>query len=163
MLELLSSKQNAKSLDESMKVIFMQAFAMGGYRLNCHQEYTLGGTPLAEAILCTRQLVDRLQKEENVQKVHVVCLTDGESNPMNFVEDARKQGEPTWYDERDGHLVTRCMAHQNYAVFFLRDKKTGRTKKINTSQYHTTKEIVSFMREITDYNWIGIRLCSKVN
>ena len=161
LLELLSSKQNAKSLDESMKVIFMQAFAMGGYRLNCHQEYTLGGTPLAEAILCTRQLVDRLQKEENVQKVHVVCLTDGESNPMHFVEDARKQGEPTWYDERDGHLVTRCMAHQNYAVFFLRDKKTGRTKKINTSHYHTTKEIVSFFREITDYNWIGIRLCSK--
>ena len=85
LLELLSSKQNAKSLDESMKVIFMQAFAMGGYRLNCHQEYTLGGTPLAEAILCTRQLVDRLQKEENVQKVHVVCLTDGESHPMHFV------------------------------------------------------------------------------
>ena len=25
----------------------------------------------------------------------------------------------------------------------------------------TTKEIVSYMREVTDYNWIGIRLCSK--
>ena len=25
----------------------------------------------------------------------------------------------------------------------------------------TTKEIVSFYREITDYNWVGIRLCSK--
>ncbi|MEC8552949.1 MAG: peptidase, partial [Pseudomonadota bacterium] len=51
MLELLSSQQNAKSLDESMKVIFMQVFAMGGYRVNSCQKYTLGGTPLAEAIM----------------------------------------------------------------------------------------------------------------
>ena len=155
MLELLSSQQNAKSLDESMKVIFMQVFAMGGYRVNSCQKYTLGGTPLAEAIMCTRQLVDKMKKVENVQKVNVVCLTDGEANPMSYISE-----EDRW---NDGNIekVTRSIAHACSSVFFLRDKKTGYTRKIDTHPYCTTKEIVSFFREITDYNWIGIRLCSK--
>ena len=155
MLELLSSQQNAKSLDESMKVIFMQVFAMGGYRVNSCQKYTLGGTPLAEAIMCTRQLVDKMKKVENVQKVNVVCLTDGEANPISYISE-----EDRW---NDGNIekVTRSIAHACASVFFLRDKKTGYTRKIDTHPYCTTKEIVSFFREITDYNWIGIRLCSK--
>ena len=63
----------------------------------------------------------------------------------------------------DGNIekVTRSIAHACSSVFFLRDKKTGYTRKIDTHPYCTTKEIVSFFREITDYNWIGIRLCSK--
>ena len=155
MLELLSSQQNAKSLDESMKLIFMQVFAMGGYRVNSCQKYTLGGTPLAEAIMCTRQLVDKMKKVENVQKVNVVCLTDGEANPMSYISE-----EDRW---NDGNIekVTRSIAHACASVFFLRDKKTGYTRRIDTHPYCTTKEIVSFFREITDYNWVGIRLCSK--
>ena len=154
MLELLSSQQNAKSLDESMKVIFMQVHAMGGYRVNAHEEYQLGGTPLAEAIMCTRQLVEQMKKVENVQKVNVVCLTDGEANPLSYVCEEDREG---YFSNR----FTRCLAHANACVFFLRDKKTGYTKKLSTHAYHTTKEIVAFFREITDYNWIGIRLCSK--
>ena len=154
MLELLSSQQNSKSLDESMKVIFMQVHAMGGYRVNAHEEYQLGGTPLAEAIMCTRQLVEKMKKVENVQKVNVVCLTDGEANPLSYVCEEDREG---YFSNR----FTRCLAHASACVYFLRDKKTGYTKKLSTHAYHTTKEIVAFFREITDYNWIGIRLCSK--
>ena len=154
MLELLSSQQNAKSLDESMKVIFMQVHAMGGYRVNAHEQYQLGGTPLAEAIMCTRQLVEKMKKVENVQKVNVVCLTDGEANPLSYVCEEDREG---YFSNR----FTRCLAHASACVYFLRDKKTGYTKKLSTHAYHTTKEIVAFFREITDYNWIGIRLCSK--
>ena len=68
---------------------------MGGYRVNSCQKYTLGGTPLAEAIMCTRQLVDKMKKVENVQKVNVVCLTDGESNPMSYISE-----EDRWNDGR---------------------------------------------------------------
>ena len=154
MLELLSSQQNSKSLDESMKVIFMQVHAMGGYRVNAHEQYQLGGTPLAEAIMCTRQLVEQMKKVENVQKVNVVCLTDGEANPLSYVCEEDREG---YFSNR----FTRCLAHASACVYFLRDKKTGYTKKLSTHAYHTTKEIVAFFREITDYNWIGIRLCSK--
>tara|TARA_R100001510_G_C7649184_1_gene206577 strand:- start:70 stop:2253 length:2184 start_codon:yes stop_codon:yes gene_type:complete len=160
MLELLSSQQNAKSLDDSMRLIFMQVHAIGGYRVNALNKYTLGGTPLAEAIMCTRQLVDKMKKVENVQKVNVVCLTDGEANPMSYVAEEDRSTEE-WGALGGGiERFTRCLAHQS-AVFFLRDRKTGYTRKLDTGCYCTTREIVSFFREITDYNWIGIRLCSK--
>ena len=43
-----------------------------------------GGTPLAEAIYCAKTIVAQMKAQEKVQKVNVVCLTDGEANPMNY-------------------------------------------------------------------------------
>lgn len=89
-------------------------------------------------------------------KVNVICLTDGESNPMSFVHTI-----PEDHYYRAGEKKTSYLCHSSGKIFFLRDPITGYTKRISTSPYHTTKEIVSFFREITDYNWIGIRICSK--
>ena len=124
---------------------------MNGRRINYHDKYALGGTPLSEAILCTRHLVNKLKKEENVQKVNVVCLTDGESNPMTY-------WQKTTYSEE---LRMSQICSTRTKVFVLRDHETRYQRKIGSSPYETTKEIVSYFREITDYNWIGIRLCSK--
>ena len=156
LLEFFNSKQTKQSLDRSMFLLWCQVYAMGGYNVQASNKYGLGGTPLAEAVLCTRQIVDQMKREENIQKVNVVCLTDGEANPMAFNE---------WYepgcDHYDPYMKRSSLCHQMGKVFFLRDPKTGFTKKISNSPYTTTKEIVGFHREITDYNWIGIRICSK--
>ncbi len=153
LLELLSSRQNAKSLENSMRLVYTQAFSMGGSHIPSDYRYGLGGTPLVEAVLCTRDLVKDLKRTENVTKVNVICLTDGESNPMSYCEKD--------IYTNDGKLRPRYLCHQYRKVFVLRDPKTGYQCKINSSPQYTTKEIVSFFREITDYNWIGIRLCSK--
>jgi hypothetical protein len=93
-----------------------------------------------------------MKKIERVAKVNVVCLTDGEANPMSYIQSMT-----------DVDVLRHVyMCHQRHKVFFLRDSLTGYTRKINSSPYETTKEIVSFYREITDYNWIGIRICSKI-
>ncbi|BCV00594.1 MAG: hypothetical protein CM15mV36_0840 [Caudoviricetes sp.] len=156
LLEFFSSKQNKQSLDKSMFLVWSQAFSMNGCNVQAAHKYGLGGTPLAEAVLCTRQIVDQMKKEENIQKVNVVCLTDGEANPMAFNE---------WYDPDceyyKPYMKRSSLCHQSGKIFFLRDPKTGFTKKISSSPYETTKQIVGFHREITDYNWIGIRICSK--
>ncbi|AIX24473.1 peptidase [Synechococcus phage ACG-2014g] len=152
LLEFFSSRQNTKSLEKSMQLVYAQAFGMVGCRLGYLQEYGLGGTPLAEAVYCTRQIVSQMKKIERVAKVNVVCLTDGEANPMSYIQSMT-----------DVDVLRHVyMCHQRHKVFFLRDSLTGYTRKINSSPYETTKEIVSFYREITDYNWIGIRICSKI-
>ena len=33
--------------------------------------------------------------------------------------------------------------------------------KSSSDPYETTKEIVSYFREITNYNWVGVRICNK--
>ena len=127
-----------------------------GSNLQASYKYGLGGTPLAEAVLCTRQLVEKMKKEENIQKVNVVCLTDGEANPMAYNDFY----DPD-YEGMEGYMRRVSLCHSHGKVFYLRDPKTGFSKKINHSPYTTTREIVGFHREITDYNWIGIRICSK--
>jgi hypothetical protein len=154
LFEFFSSRQNAKSLDNSMKLLFFQAFAMGGHRLRAVEKYGLGGTPLSEAILCSRQLVDLMKSVEKVQKVNVVCLTDGESNQMQY----SVKNESRYYD-LDEKLCTRNL--RSNVKYVLRDSKTGYSREISPSPYLVTKEIVGFFREITDYNWIGIRICQK--
>ena len=156
LLEFFSSRQNAKSLEKSMQLVYTQVFAMGGWRLSYLSEYTLGGTPLAEAVYCTRNIVNTMKKVERVSKVNVICLTDGESNPMSYVH--RFEDDHPY---RAGECKYQYLCHTRGKVFFLRDPKTGYTRKISHHPYETTKEIVSFYREITDYNWIGIRLCAK--
>ncbi|AOO08361.1 peptidase [Synechococcus phage S-RIM2] len=156
LLELFSSRQNKQSLDKSMQLVYTQVFAMGGWRLSHLSEYTLGGTPLAEAVYCTRNIVTNLKKVERVSKVNVICLTDGEANPMSYVH--RFEDDHPY---RPGHQRYQYLCHTRGKLFFLRDSKTGYTRKISPHPYETTKEIVSFYREITDYNWIGIRLCNR--
>lgn len=159
LLEFFSSRQNAKSLEKSMQLVYAQVFAMNGYRLSCFQEYNLGGTPLAEAVYCTRQIVAQMKKVERVSKVNVICLTDGEANPMSYVHRIPEK-ERCYHNKEYRHAY---LCHNRHKVFFLRDSLTGYTRKISSSAEQTTKEIVSFYREITDYNWVGIRICNKTD
>jgi len=148
LLEFFSSQQNKKSLERSMQYVYMQAFAMNNHRIGYVQEYGLGGTPLGEAVLCSRQIVEQIRRVERVDKVNVVCLTDGESNPLTAVLECDYNG-----------LSTRQLRPSK--VYVLRDPRTGYTRELKSSPYLTTKEIVSFFKEITDFNWIGMRICSK--
>ena len=156
LFEFFSSRQNAKSLEKSMQLVYTQVFAMGGWRLSHYSPYTLGGTPLAEAVYCTRSIVNSIKRVERVSKVNVICLTDGEANPMSYVHQF-----PDDHYYRAGEYRYQYLCHTRGKVFFLRDPKTGYTRRISNQPYVTTKEIVSFYREITDYNWVGIRLCAK--
>jgi ACT domain-containing protein len=156
LFEFFSSRQNAKSLEKSMQLVYTQVFAMGGWRLSHYSPYTLGGTPLAEAVYCTRKIVNSIKRVERVSKVNVICLTDGEANPMSYVHQF-----PDDHYYRAGEYRYQYLCHTRGKVFFLRDPKTGYTRRISNQPYVTTKEIVSFYREITDYNWVGIRLCAK--
>lgn len=156
LFEFFSSRQNKQSLEKSMQLVYAQVFAMGGWRLSYYSPYTLGGTPLAEAVYCTRSIVNTMKRIERVSKVNVICLTDGEANPMSYVHQFEDD-----HPYRAGEYRYQYLCHTRGKLFFLRDPKTGYTRKISHHPHVTTKEIVSFYREITDYNWIGIRLCSK--
>ncbi len=156
LFEFFSSRQNKQSLEKSMQLVYTQVFAMNGYRMAPCPLYGLGGTPLSEAIYCTRDIVARMKRVESVTKVNVVCLTDGEANPISYVYRV-----PDHMPFRPGEYKYSYLCHSRGKIFYLRDPKTGYTRKISSNPYETTKEIVSFYREITDYNWIGIRICSK--
>ena len=158
LLEFVSSEMNSKSLDKQMRALWAHAFSCAMYAsYPSIPTLGLGGTPLAEATVCMREIVSKMKRVENVQKVNVVCLTDGESNPMSYVTSY----PAGYYNSDTKRYRAEYLCHNRNKVFILRDPVTGYSRKLDASPYETTKEIVSFYREITNYNWIGIRLCSK--
>jgi len=46
--------------------------------------FKLGGTPLNDAILVSRDLLKKFRKEKNIQIMNFVCITDGESNGPQY-------------------------------------------------------------------------------
>ena len=44
----------------------------------------LGGTPLNDAILVSRDLMAKFRKEKNIQIMNFICITDGESNHSDY-------------------------------------------------------------------------------
>ena len=153
--EFFTNKMTNKELELQMKYIWTQAWAMR-YDYGCKScaKYGLGGTPLADAVICTRQLVNRFKSQEKVDKVNVVILSDGESNPISYL---------TKCDWEDRPLRSAYLQNSRDKVFILRDKASRHSEKIATSYNLTTKEIVRFMNRVTDYNWIGIRIGDKTD
>ena len=78
-------------------------------------------------------------------------MTDGEANQMHYHDDSSG-----YYDNG---LHSRQMRMNK--KYILRDSVTGYTREFKPSPYLVSKEIVSFFKEITDYNWVGIRICTK--
>ena len=105
-----------------------------------------GGTPLAEAVYCTRSIVNTMKMVERVSKVNVICLTDGEANPMSYVHQFEDD-----HPYRAGEYRYQYLCHTRGKVFFLRDPKTGYTRKISHHPYANYKgdRILSIARLLT--------------
>ena len=67
LFEFLSSRQNNQSLERSMKALYLQVFSINNWTLSASNTYGLGGTPLAEAIYCAKDLVAQIKMQEKVQ------------------------------------------------------------------------------------------------
>lgn len=159
LLEFFSSRMNSRTLDAQMQYVWAQAYSVS-YGSHYHGGYTyygLGSTPYVEVAVSTPEIVKKFLAEEKIQKVNVISLTDGESNPLEVITEKRLCDE----DMGLRNYRTGMMCHNLNKVWILRDRNGSYSRRMNPSPYVTTSEIVSFFRGCTNYNWIGIRLCSK--
>ena len=120
MMNLLTSKTNSKVLDEQMKNLFRLATS---FRRWSHSSYniptglSLSGTPLNEALISLHQILPKFQKENKLQKVQCVVLTDGEACMVKYHREVQRHWE-------DGPFMGTAHIGPNA---FLRDRKTGNT------------------------------------
>ncbi len=161
LMNLLSSKVNAKTLENQM----INIWRLGSYfNRSYHSFYTtpqqlnLSGTPLNEAILCLHKILPQFQKENKVQKVQCVILTDGEANHLAFHK------EVTRYHYRDGEMSEPYMGCRriNPSTSFLRDRKVGKTYKFGWNYSDFTSTLITNLKDrFPTVNFIGIRLLEK--
>jgi hypothetical protein len=152
LMNLLTSKVNGKTLEDQMKNIYRLAES---FRYSSHCYYsapvglTLSGTPLNEALISLHQILPKFQKENKLQKVQCVVLTDGEGCMLKYHREVQRR----WED--DPYLGTSHIGPNS----FLRDRKTGMTYSCDVEYPNFTDVLLRNLRDkFTDINFIGIRV-----
>ena len=86
LMNLFTSKSNARELEHQMINIWRIATAMVSRKLQDVIRYDiphalgLSGTPLNESLIALHTIIPQFQKENGVEKVQCVILTDGEAH-----------------------------------------------------------------------------------
>ena len=86
LLNILTSKVSVKELEKQMINIWRHAYAftrMYNAKYSWGRKMSLSGTPLNEALVSLHQILPKFQRENKLQKVQCVVLTDGEVCPLN--------------------------------------------------------------------------------
>ena len=152
LMNLLTSKVNGKTLDEQMRNIFRLA-ASFRYNSNFYYQTPLGmslsGTPLNESLIALHQILPKFQKENKLQKVQCVILTDGEGGLLKYHREVQRG----W--ESEPYLGTSHIGPNA----FIRDRKTGMTYSCDCEYHEFTDILLQNLRDkFSDINFIGIRV-----
>lgn len=151
LMNFLTSKVNNKTLEQQMKNIWRIAYSFRySSGIDCPHRVYLSGTPLNETIIALHSIIPHFQKENKLQKVQCVVLTDGEASPIPFhVEIQRnKFTEP--------YIGTRRV---NPGCTFLRDRKLGTTYTFGYEYYQFTDTLIRNLRDKFPWvNFIGMRI-----
>jgi hypothetical protein len=160
MMNILTSKVSGKELENQLVNIWRLAYCFANSR-QYQSPYTyptrlcLSGTPLNEALISLHQILPKFQRENKLQKVQCIVLTDGEANQLVYHREVKR----AW--EKDIRLGT---GYVNPHTTFLRDRKLGTTYKIDNG-YHTFTD--TLLRNLKDKfsstNFIGIRVLESRN
>ena len=153
MMNLLTSKTNGKQLEHQMINIWRCAKAFGNFYGSCYGVPTrlgLSGTPLNEAFVCLHQILPQFQKENKLQKVQCIVLTDGEANHLSRHVMVKRH----W--ENEPYMGTRQL---NGGNTFLRDRKTGNTYQVPFGWHGFSDLMLQNLRDnFPTVNFVGIRV-----
>ena len=149
LVNFISSRSNGKDYERMCKNLFREAFY---YRNYCGYQYTMGlqlsGTPLNEAIIMMNYIIPNFQKQNDLQKVNLCILSDGEGCTTGYGREI--------YDDYEDKYKVRVSRLDWSAV--LRDRTTGRTYE--GFEYDNITNI--FIQQLRDrnpaVNVIGFRI-----
>ena len=117
MMNMISSRSNSKDYERMCLNLYREAYSYT-YHVGYHSTpgVTLSGTPLNEAIVMLNYIIPEFKKQNDLQKVNVCILTDGESCQVAY-------GRKYYNDHRDEHYIRPTRIDHST---ILRDRQTGR-------------------------------------
>tara|TARA_B100002019_G_C21266295_1_gene599647 strand:+ start:286 stop:2475 length:2190 start_codon:yes stop_codon:yes gene_type:complete len=151
LINFVSSRSNAKEFEKQCRYLFREAYCYT-HRTTYYPTPGLGlsGTPLNEAVIMLNYILPKFKRENDLQKVNVCILTDGEANGSAYGR--------TIYNHKTGEThVSLGRIHSNCS---LRDRKTG-IVYANFDDYYTgnTNTFIDQVRDrFPEVNIIGFRI-----
>ena len=150
LMNMISSRSNSKDYERMCLNVFREA---AYYVMHTGYRYTIGiglsGTPLNEAIVMLNYIIPDFKSKNDVQKVNVCVLTDGESSQAAY-------GRKFYNEHKDEYYVRPRRICDNVV---LRDRKTGR---VYTQLDGYTSNTNTFIQQVRDrfvsVNLLGFRI-----
>ena len=153
LMNLLTSKTNGKQLEHQMINIWRIARAFSnfyGAPYSVPTRLGLSGTPLNEAFVCLHQILPQFQKQNKLQKVQCIVLTDGEANHLSRHVEVKRH----W--ENEPYIGCRQLSG---GITFLRDRKTGNTYQVPYGWHGFSDLMLRNLRDnFPTVNFVGIRV-----
>ena len=154
LMNLLTHKVNTKTLESQMENIYLIAKALAWQYTNYYNiplGMGLSGTPLNETLVCLHEILPQFKKDNKVEKVQCVILTDGEAHPLRFHHEFSHR----WGEECEKYMGTSYIGEN----CILRDRKTGNTYAFDDNSFTMTDVLLQNLRDkFTDVNFIGFRI-----
>ena len=154
LMNLLTHKVNTKTLESQMENIYLIAKALAWNYTNYYNiplGMGLSGTPLNETLVCLHEILPQFKKDNQVEKVQCVILTDGEAHPLRFHHEFSHR----WGEECEKYMGTSYIGEN----CILRDRKTGNTYAFDDNSFTMTDVLLQNLRDkFTDVNFIGFRI-----
>jgi hypothetical protein len=152
LMNMFTSKINGKTLEDQMLNIYRiaRSFSDQYYsRYAVPVGLSLSGTPLNEALVALHEILPTFQKENKLQKVQCVILTDGEAHSLKYHKEFHRR-----------HLEEPYLGLNSIGSnAFLRDRKTGNTYSLNVEWYGFTDVLLHNLRDkFPTVNFIGMRI-----
>lgn len=151
MLNLLSSGVSRKVLYKQMSDVYVLAclfnYHMGSYVPN---KLMLSGTPLNEALISLRTILPQFKAEANVEKAHVIVLTDGEAGGSVYTKGSAGPDA----------IIRPKRLHWGYssAPVYLRNRVTGTTRKFERP---TTTILEDLREQFPESSFTGFRITDR--
>ena len=158
MMNLFTSKVNNRVLEEQMINIYRIAkefkHSYNDAPLYTHpQRLCLSSTPLNEALITLHHILPKFQRENKLQKVQCVVLTDGEACYLKFHKEFTSRSKHNLEEVYIG--LNSLHSHPT----FIRDRKVGRTYKVREEYHQLTDTLLENLRDsFPSVNFIGMRV-----
>ena len=159
LLNMLSSRASKKDMEEGLTNLWAYANYYGDnysqtntrntesvYPIYIPANYQLGSTPLNHSIVAAMDLVPKFKKDNGVQKVHTVFLTDGFSNTIGAKYNWSMSGDRIPSEKYDGdeNLIPLPDDYQGYMttapIERYSDVKTIITDSVNKKKFICTDD-----------------------
>jgi len=153
LMNLLTSKVSQSVLEHQMLNIWRLAVCFGN-TYTCGYTHPsrlcLSGTPLNEALISLHQILPKFQKENKLQKVQCIVLTDGEASHIPYHVEIKR----AW--DKETYIGVNSVSPQKT---FLRDRKLGTTYMFGYGYHEFTDTLLRNLKDkFSSVNFIGIRV-----
>jgi len=149
LINFVSSRSNARDYERMCKNLWREASVYRNYTgYQSSIGLQLSGTPLNESIILLNYMIPEFKKQNDLQKVNVCILSDGEGCAIGY-------GHEIYLDHKDEYSV-RPRRLDYYQV--LRDRETGITYKAFDYDNITNTFIQQVRDRNTGVNVIGFRI-----